>query len=86
MPIIKSASKKLRSDRIKEKKNNILRNLLNKAVKTAKKNPTQANVSKAAKVLDKLAKKNLIHKNKAARIKSSLSKLVKTVKKSSASK
>lgn len=85
MPIIKSAAKKLRADKTKEKRNNILRNLLKKALKTAKKTPTAANVSKATKILDKMAQKNLIHKNKSGRIKSSLSKLVKP-KKNSGSK
>lgn len=86
MPIIKSASKKLRADRNKEKNNNVLRNLLKKTIKIARKNPTAVNISKATKVLDKVAKKNLIHKNKAARIKSSLSKLVKESKKLAKSK
>ncbi len=75
MPVIKSASKKLRADRSKEKRNNILRDFLKKALKNAKKTPTAQNISKASKLADKLAKKNLLHKNKAARIKSSLSKL-----------
>lgn len=75
MPIIKSAKKKQRADKIKEKRNNALRNFLGKVLKLARKSPTPANFSKAVKTLDKLAKKNIIHKNKAARIKSSLSKL-----------
>lgn len=78
MPVIKSASKKLRADKKKEKANNLLRDLLKKSLKTARRTPTKVNVSKATKVVDKLAKKKLIHKNKAARIKSSLSKLIKT--------
>lgn len=86
MPIIKSAAKKLRADKNKEKRNDVLRNLLKKTIKTARKNPTAVNISKTVKLLDKLAKKNLLHKNKAARIKSSLSKLAKPVKKSTASK
>lgn len=75
MPIIKSAKKKQRADKIKEKRNNALRNFLGKTLKLARKNPTPANLSKAVKALDKLAKKNIIHKNKAARVKSSISKL-----------
>lgn len=76
MPIIKSAKKKQRADKIKEKRNNLLRSLLEKSLKTAKKNSTLANVSKATKILDKLAKNNIIHKNKASRIKSSLAKKI----------
>lgn len=86
MPVIKSAGKKLRSDLKKKRLNDAFRDSLKRAIKTARKNPTAANLSKAVKVLDKLAKKNLVHKNKAGRIKSSLSKLVKPVKKSTASK
>lgn len=85
MPIIKSAAKKLRADKKKEKKNNILRDSLKKSLKTARKTPTTANISNATKVLDKMVKKNLVHKNKAARVKSSLSKLLKS-KKSTTSK
>lgn len=81
MPVIKSASKKLRADRNKEKKNNELRRAFEKALKAAKKNPTSPNIAKAIKLTDKLAKKNLVHKNKAARIKSSLSKLNRKEKK-----
>ncbi len=76
MPIIKSAKKKQRADKTKEKRNNILRSLLKKALKEAKKSPTPAHVAHATKILDKLAKNNIIHKNKAARIKSSLSKKI----------
>lgn len=75
MPIIKSAKKKQRADRLKEKRNNLFRNLLKQTLKSAKKSPTSVNISKATKILDKMAKKNLIHANKAARIKSALSKL-----------
>ncbi len=84
MPVIKSAQKKLRQDRKKEKANNILRNLLDSTLKKALKNPTLEDISKATKVIDKLAKKHIIHANKAARMKSKLSKLVKgkVVKKS----
>lgn len=86
MPVIKSAQKKLRADRNKEKTNNLLRDLFKKTLKTARKRPNSENISKATKVIDKLAKKNLIHKNKAGRIKSSLSKLVPPKKKQTEAK
>ena len=76
MPVIKSAKKKLRKDRKKELVNKNLKNLFKKAVKLAKKNPSEANVRKAVKITDKTAKKNIIHKNKAARIKSQLARLL----------
>ncbi len=78
MPVIKSARKKLRQDIKREKQNNKFRNLLKKALSAAKKSPTPKNISLAFKTIDKIAKKNIIHKNKAARLKSNLSKLVKT--------
>jgi small subunit ribosomal protein S20 len=76
MPVIKSAKKKLRKDKKRELQNKILKNLFKKAVKQAEKNPSVANIRNAVKIIDKIAKKNIIHKNKAARIKSKLSKLV----------
>lgn len=86
MPIIKSAKKKQRADKTREKRNDIWRNNLDRAFKKAKKSPTLINISSATKVIDKLAKKNIIHKNKAARLKSSLSKLLKPQKKETEAK
>lgn len=77
MPVIKSAKKKLRQDKKREKRNNLSRILLAKSLKKARKNPTAGTVSSAVKLLDKMVKKHLIHKNRAARLKSSLTKLVK---------
>jgi small subunit ribosomal protein S20 len=75
MPVIKSAKKKLRKDRKREIVNKNLKNLFKKSIKLAEKNPSEANIKKAVKIIDKTAKKNIIHKNKAARIKSRLAKL-----------
>ncbi len=76
MPVIKSAKKKLRKDRKREIVNKNLKNLLKKNIKLAEKNPSEASIRKAIKIIDKTAKKNIIHKNKAARIKSKLAKLL----------
>ena len=76
MPIIKSASKKLRQDKKRKIQNNKLRNLLKKILKDFVKNPSSENIVKATKIIDKLSKKHIIHKNKAARMKSKLSKLM----------
>lgn len=81
MPVIKSAIKKLRKDRKREIKNDKFRNDLNAAVKSAKKLKSGAAVTKAFSVVDKAVKKNLLHKNKAARVKSALSKLSKPASK-----
>lgn len=72
MPVIKSAIKKLRQDKKSEKENDAFRNMLDKAVKTAKKERTEKAISHAFSLADKAAKKHLIHANKAARIKSAL--------------
>lgn len=76
MPVTKSAKKKLRKDKRKTLQNKNLESLFKKMVKRAQKNPTEENIKKAVVVIDKSAKKNIIHKNKAARIKSSLYKLL----------
>jgi ribosomal protein S20 len=79
MPVIKSAKKKLRQDIKREKINDFLRKTLKTAIKEAQKGKTAEKIKKAVVLTDKAVKKNLIHKNKAARIKSSLSKLTKPV-------
>ena len=61
----------------------VLRNKVKRAVKEAKKTSTPKKLIDAVKAIDKAAKKNLVHKNKAARIKSRLAKLSKSTKKTS---
>lgn len=73
MPILDNAKKALRSSRRKEKVNQVLKSKTRTLVKRAKLEPTQDNISSAFSSIDKSVKKNLMHKNKAARIKSSLS-------------
>lgn len=76
MPVIKSAKKKLRQDRRKTLQNKSFENLFKKLIKEAIKTPSDTDIRKAVSAVDKAAKKNIIHKNKAARIKSALSKLL----------
>jgi len=76
MPVIKSAIKKLRRDKKQEKENNLFRASVEKAVKEATKSPTQKAAGAAFSLVDKAVKKNLLHKNKAARIKSKISLLL----------
>jgi small subunit ribosomal protein S20 len=59
-----------------------LRSSFKNAVKEAEKSKSAEKVLKAVKLVDKAVKNRLIHKNKAARIKSRLSKFAKPVKKS----
>src|SRR5258708_159614 len=75
MPILKNAKKKLRQERKRELHNQSLTTAFKNLLKKAKKAKTAESVSKGVSAVDKGAKKNLIHKNKAAHIKSDLSKL-----------
>lgn len=74
MPVIKSAIKKLRHDRVKEKENNLFRKNMEHTFNTAYKTKKPKTVSEAFSVIDKGVKKHLIHKNKAKRMKSRLTK------------
>ena len=73
MPITKSAKKKLRKDKAREVENLKLKKAYKKTVKKTRENPNKKNLTESSKVLDKAAKKGIIHKNKAARMKSRLS-------------
>lgn len=77
MPVIKSAIKKLRQDRKREKKNDALRASLKSAISQAKKTKSGKSVAQAVAVVDKASKNKIIHSNKAARLKSNLTKLAK---------
>ena len=77
MPITKRAIKKLRHDRIRTTQTSQVREILRKLIKTARVNPGKKSLTAAFRVLDKAANKHIIHKNKAARLKSRLSKLLK---------
>lgn len=74
MPIIKSAIKKLRKDKVRTARNKIKRDNLKSLIKKARVNKTPENLQAVFSALDKAAKTNLIHKNKAGRLKSRLSK------------
>lgn len=77
MPVIKSAKKKLKQDRKREKLNSKVKESYRTAVKEAQKGKSFEKVKLAVKLVDKASKKGIIHKNKAARIKSRLSKIAK---------
>lgn len=76
MPVIKSAKKKLRQDKKRQAQNSVVETTLRKVLKKTRKSPTVENVRLATKAADKAVKKHIIHKNKAAHIKSDLSKLI----------
>lgn len=76
MPVTKSARKKLQQDKKKEVTRAKVQNLLRDLIKKARKAPSVETIKAATKAADKSVKIHIIHKNKAARIKSSLAKLV----------
>ncbi|MBI2019301.1 30S ribosomal protein S20 [Candidatus Daviesbacteria bacterium] len=77
MPIIRSAIKKVRKDKTRTTLNKKRENTLRSLIKKTRSSSTAKNLQAVFSALDKAAKVNLIHKNKAARLKSNLSKLVK---------
>ncbi|MFH0912394.1 MAG: 30S ribosomal protein S20 [Patescibacteria group bacterium] len=74
MPITSSAKKKMRSDKGKRAHNLQVKNAVKQAVKRARREPSPENLCAAQKVLDKAVGSHLVHKNKAARLKSRLTK------------
>jgi len=77
MPIIKSAIKKMKRDEVRRKNNTSKKKKNHELVKQMKKILKKGDKEKATELLtkyhssvDKLAKKNIIHQNKAARLKS----------------
>lgn len=82
MPNIKSAKKRVRSNGRKEKVNTIVTSSMRTAIKKFEKDVKAGNKKEASKSLntayqrvDKAMKNGLVHKNKAARVKSRLTKL-----------
>lgn len=67
----------MRQDKIRAEKNRARKDESKKAIKLFLKEKTEEKFKKAASLIDKLAKKHIIHKNKAARLKSRLSKQLK---------
>lgn len=76
----KSALKRIRSSRVKRLRNRYYakttRGLIKKLRKTTDKTEAQELYKKVSSMLDRLAKKNVIHKKNASNNKSKLSKLV----------
>jgi len=76
MPKIKSAKKALRVSARKRRYNKEVKENLKKLIRTIRKERKKEDLQKLISLLDKAASKGVIHKNKAARLKSRLSKLV----------
>ena len=76
----KSALKRIRSNRVKQVRNKYQHKTTRNAVRdlraTTDKKEAEVLFPKVVAMLDKLAKKNIIHKNKAGNMKSKLAKYV----------
>lgn len=75
MPVTKTAKRALRSSKRKESVNKRIVSSLDNAIKLAKKTKSKENIKKGFSLTDRAVKNKVIHKNKAARIKSQLSKM-----------
>lgn len=74
MPILKHAKKKLKQDKVRTLRNKKVKETYKKLLKDAVENKKPESVSAAFSALDKAVKKNVLNKNKVARLKSSLAK------------
>ena len=74
MPIIKSAIKKMHQDLVKKAANVLKLTQMKRSILANKKSTSAKSVASAQKAIDKASKAGLIHKNKAARLKSQVSK------------
>ena len=81
MPIIKSAIKKVRKDKVRTARNKKRELALKSLIKKARVSKTAKNLQAVFSALDKAAKVHLIHPNKADRLKSRLSKGIKKTSK-----
>lgn len=75
MPVLKHAKKKLRQDSKRTLANKNVKEAFKRLLKQAKAKPTDKSVRVAVAAIDKAAQNNVIHENKAARLKSTLSKV-----------
>ncbi|MFA5136301.1 MAG: 30S ribosomal protein S20 [Patescibacteria group bacterium] len=79
MPNIQSAKKKMRKDVKRTKQNFVYQNSIKKAMQSVNKlkgkEGSQERIKKAVALIDRAAKRKVIHKNKAARLKSRVMKL-----------
>jgi small subunit ribosomal protein S20 len=82
LPNIKSAEKRMRTQRVREERNRQKRSRLRTALKKVRlaesAEVAESAYADAKSLLDRAAAKRLIHPNKAARLKSQLANVVKT--------
>lgn len=84
MPVIKSAQKQMRQTITRTERNKQIKDTYRAKIKEVKKGvgvldakKLQEKLSESYKLIDKAAKKNVLHKNAAARKKSQIAKIVK---------
>lgn len=80
MPVTKSAKKALRKDRRRTIINKQIKRRLKEAIKAFRKKPSNKSYALVSSLLDRTAKKKVIPKNKAARLKSRLACLLSKVR------
>jgi len=76
MPVLPHAKKALRASKRKATYNAPVKAHMRNAVKKFRKEPTEANLKEAYSAIDRALKRNIVHHNKAARLKSRLAKLL----------
>ncbi len=81
MPVTKSAKKTLKQEQRRKLENQKTKNAYKKAIAYFKNHISAQSLAETYTKIDRAAKKHLIHKNKASRIKSQLAKILKEDKK-----
>lgn len=76
MPLLKHAKKALRASERKTEFNQQVRSRLKTEVSRMKSTPQVDQLTRVFSAIDKAVKRHLVHRNKAARLKSQMSKLV----------
>ncbi len=76
MPILPHAKKALRASKRKAAYNAPVKAKMRSTIKKFRKDPTEQNLTEAYSAIDRALKRNIIHHNKAARLKSRLAKLL----------
>lgn len=77
MPILANAKKALRASKRKSQVNQKVRSRVKSSLKKVAVEAKPENIQQAQSAIDKAVKKNIFHKNKAARIKSKIAKQAK---------
>ena len=78
MPITSSAKKALRRDKRRTQVNKVIRTRLKTIIDSTSKSKDATQLPEAYSVIDRASKRRVIHKHKAARLKSQLSKTTKS--------